>query len=1038
MFNNKRYKFSQTEEESTEENSNISFVDFLSKLQYYRFGPFRDDNSNVESARTLFPFYLSNNSHENLINIGFAITYVPGGEVSSVVEFYNYLRNFDPSLFKDPQYIQNVTYSFSWKERGLNIQNLDASLRTKFIDWLSHQKSSDVTVEQVNKLLTFDNRTVYIFIHSAPMLFSDLLRFYETYPDYFPELAQNPHLNRPMITNFIENPNLMNNFDTINRIYYISENSIIINRYLAQWGENLDLSDLSEEEFRTFSNSISFYDANSVTVSPDIVKTVIKNHKAYDYISKISTSEYPFLNQVYNLTKLTGNNFDAFIDSLETNYDEELQSKKGVLTAGFLTENLKQFNPILENVSFVGIKGFFAPNTILGFLAAVPEENLKIIVDNNSLRGMFKYIDNLPGINKPLSEFEKYFIGKVPYDVLKLFKTHVKTTDQEEIKKASSFVISATANNLLNQHIQESGLSWTDPQTIYYSYLNSKKFANIPVSEYFEAHNKLKQLFSGAINNKNETGDSVFDLSIAPYFIPLFGKNIPQKISEAFDRDSINFEFYDFRQTLNNLSYDNTKLLGNYIITNQEILTPWQLKLLIRNAEYFKNITDKFDTTNPETIYRLSPAKLLNYLHRNIDEPDIESKIDLAFQNIYRTIDPNSELYNIMQIIMNSNVATIGSSPKAFSYVFDKISELKNENIDNAAKIVAMFNKRSELYLKKYDNNVHDAAQIIPNIISDKLKTKGAEFALRSNLTRDKLSTILESFDLVSDEDLLMPEKDLYNKIFLENVKRNATEETQSDDFLLEFSSHGFKIETFKTANFSDDDWFSELDEDGEEYLAEPEENYLTYKEIENLYLRSLSIPLPDWAQDFKTTATYSKKQLVGYFLPREDTRGMFLGKYTGCCQHPDGEGWTCSILGQISQNSCFFVIENAATKEIVCQSWVYKLYGSDGQRSWGEDLVVFDNVEAIGIGNRMNTVVEMYKTTAKHIAQFGYTVILGDTGDIDIDNFPDQYNGNFDLSQLREDTEDIYTINVDVYTDASSARVLAEYSYDDEEEMQA
>ena len=66
----------------------------------------------------------------------------------------------------------------------------------------------------------------------------------------------------------------------------------------------------------------------------------------------------------------------------------------------------------------------------------------------------------------------------------------------------------------------------------------------------------------------------------------------------------------------------------------------------------------------------------------------------------------------------------MGSSPKAFEYVFNLLPNFSNENMKNAAKIIAMFNKKSELWIKKYES-IHDAAQIIPNIISQKLKIKG-------------------------------------------------------------------------------------------------------------------------------------------------------------------------------------------------------------------------------------------------------------------------------------------------------------------------
>lgn len=435
-----------------------------------------------------------------------------------------------------------------------------------------------------------------------------------------------------------------------------------------------------------------------------------------------------------------------------------------------------------------------------------------------------------------------------------------------------------------------------------------------------------------------------------------------------------------------------------------------------------------------DEINDISPQKLLFLLESfpNGSKEYLESTFN-TFNNIYRNVDQNSELFKKMMLLMSKNPYMMGSSPKAIEYVFSLLPDFSNENMKNAAKIIAMFNKKSELWIKKH-HSIHDAAQVIPYMISQKLKTKGADFALRSNLSSAHLSTILQAFDSVSDEDLLLPENELYNKIFVSNVKSNIGDKSiRNDDFLIEFSSHGLDVNTFKIQNIPD--YYYDYYQDEEDYTSRNYDNDIDYSKLEELFISSFDIPLPEWARNARFSAFYNNKELVGYFLPRNDTRGIFLGKYTGCCQHPTGEAWTSALAGQLSENACFFVVENPKNKEIVCQSFTWQDFGTDGSYSSGDEKVVFDNVEAVGIGNRMDAVVEIYKKAAEHIASFGYIVILGEgASDIDLNRFGTTYQGNIDPNNLKEDFQHLISINEDIYTDANNAKLLAEPEQKEEE----
>lgn len=73
------------------------------------------------------------------------------------------------------------------------------------------------------------------------------------------------------------------------------------------------------------------------------------------------------------------------------------------------------------------------------------------------------------------------------------------------------------------------------------------------------------------------------------------------------------------------------------------------------------------------------------------------------------------------------------------------------------------------------------------------------------------------------------------------------------------------------------------------------------------------------------------------YRLDKDDPRGIFLGHYTGCCQHPEGEGAECAEHGHCSEDGAFCVLEHRG--EIKFQSWVWRIGNS----------IVFDNIEGHG-----------------------------------------------------------------------------------------
>lgn len=146
------------------------------------------------------------------------------------------------------------------------------------------------------------------------------------------------------------------------------------------------------------------------------------------------------------------------------------------------------------------------------------------------------------------------------------------------------------------------------------------------------------------------------------------------------------------------------------------------------------------------------------------------------------------------------------------------------------------------------------------------------------------------------------------------------------------------------------------LDEAAKWHDGESDGSY--YAEVHEAYSRGQSVPLPSWTKDIVIVESGPKGKLyTGRFLSRDDPRGLFLGEYTNCCQHPRGEGAACAYHGQCSPYGAFFVITDESDN-ILTQSWVWE--GADG------NSVTFDNIESRGIQGREETVVKIYERAAE------------------------------------------------------------------------
>ncbi|HEY9683722.1 MAG TPA: hypothetical protein V6C86_19230 [Oculatellaceae cyanobacterium] len=147
------------------------------------------------------------------------------------------------------------------------------------------------------------------------------------------------------------------------------------------------------------------------------------------------------------------------------------------------------------------------------------------------------------------------------------------------------------------------------------------------------------------------------------------------------------------------------------------------------------------------------------------------------------------------------------------------------------------------------------------------------------------------------------------------------------------------------------------------------------YPQFEKRYMASKSVPMP-----FPTDQAWSAEGLTGRFIPRDDPRGLFVGEHTNCCQHPGGNADSSAWYGQENPKSGFFIIENA-NKDIVAQSWT--VVTDDGG-------LIFDNVEAKGLGNQQGAALSIYKQTAESLAGKFHTITMGvSNSDLNVESLP-------------------------------------------------
>lgn len=321
----------------------------------------------------------------------------------------------------------------------------------------------------------------------------------------------------------------------------------------------------------------------------------------------------------------------------------------------------------------------------------------------------------------------------------------------------------------------------------------------------------------------------------------------------------------------------------------------------------------------------------------------------------YKSLSPVELINNAISLSDDLLSVVIKKFPKFIDNNILYRIKYQRENILNSSKIIQIFNLSAESMLnrfikrhsKKYgDVNlsqssyiaaVHDFGNILPskkgnlhgfdklfeqyNDNFDDEACRNLKFLGNSwdvlVRTTDKFHVSGKVKDLVKTVDLKL----LIDTLSLQTLRHIVGDMQISDTvmpFALEFSKHNV----------------IDMDEDVSHY-----DQMRKFEYCKRVFERGLKTKLPKYAKFDKSITTVKGDTVRVRFLPREDPRGMYLGIYSNCCQHPTGYATSCAFDGTMNQNSAFLICE--VNGKFAAQAYVY--YAKD------QSTIVLDSLETIG-----------------------------------------------------------------------------------------
>ena len=407
----------------------------------------------------------------------------------------------------------------------------------------------------------------------------------------------------------------------------------------------------------------------------------------------------------------------------------------------------------------------------------------------------------------------------------------------------------------------------------------------------------------------------------------------------------------------------------------------------------------------------------------------------------YKSLSPAEVIDNARALDDNLLSVVVKNFPRFIkNHVTDRI-DFQKENILNSSKIIQIFNLSAESMLarfvkrhaKKYgDVNlsqssymaaVHDFGNILPTAkgnlhgfdkLFEQYNDNFDDEACR-NLrflgnswdvvvrTTDKFHITGKVRDLVKTQDINL----LVDTLSLQTLRHiigdtEIAEKTMP--FALEFSKHNV----------------INMDEDVSHY-----DQMRKFEICKRVYERGLKTKLPKYAKFDKSLTTAKGDVIRVRFLPREDPKGMYLGVYSSCCQHPTGFAASCAFDGTVNQNSAFLVCE--VNGKFAAQAYVY--FARD------KSTIVLDSLETIGN--------ELYYSKVNSSAVFEllkeFSKFVGDNINVHIGDSKVSLGTLAEVEAVENPVKEIQGYNTyfssftdagdnEMYTDASKQFVIPKY----------
>lgn len=242
--------------------------------------------------------------------------------------------------------------------------------------------------------------------------------------------------------------------------------------------------------------------------------------------------------------------------------------------------------------------------------------------------------------------------------------------------------------------------------------------------------------------------------------------------------------------------------------------------------------------------------------------------------------------------------------------------ELQDHQVLAAARLIAAFGKGTwrkyveTVYSTVSASSIHDSGINLPNTLT----SEQVKFLLRYTHKQVESQRVVKNWDYVLS-------------VGINPLGKEGLSTALKAMAVLTFDNvkhPGFAIEAAK--------WTTDQD---------------TFERYQDQWLKGLN----GVAYESIPKVTLSDGDYKFYRLDRDDPRGVFLGEYTGCCQHPAGAGHECAWHGVSDPNGAFVILEYRG--EIKYQSWVWRT----------GDSLVFDNVEGHGRADTEDLVSEIYIT---------------------------------------------------------------------------